>query len=224
MGLAYPTISSWGSPSILNSIEKANNLYPSFTMCLIPNRASIALGADVSSNNAYQWTAITQQEYYSIYLTDVAVAGQSLGISPSKLNANQVIVDSGTTLLIVTNGVMKAFQNRLQSMCSTVNLPGVCDGGALFQGQCVSMTSSDIANFPSLSFTAKGTSSLAISGSQYLLNNLDDNGNPTDQYCLGIQSQDGIPMILGDVFMQNFAIAFDRKTSKVGFAPTSVCP
>lgn len=33
MGLAYPTISSWGGPSVFDGIQKANSLYNAFTMC-----------------------------------------------------------------------------------------------------------------------------------------------------------------------------------------------
>ena len=73
---------------------------------------------------------------------------KSLGVSKFDLNENGVIVDSGTTLLIVSEKVNKALIALFNSMCSSTNLVGVCNvttGKSLFDGYCYSMTPDDVS-------------------------------------------------------------------------------
>ncbi len=101
---------------------------------------------------------------------------------------------------------------------------GVCGEaeGAIFNGNCFQMTSAEMGDYPSMSFTINGISTpFTLSGPQYLIE-LDSGGNTF--WCLGVSSSGGTLTILGDVFMQYWNVAFDRAASRVGFAPTSTCP
>ncbi len=105
-------------------------------------------------------------------------------------------------------------------MCATVKLVGVCDvpkGKGLLDGVCFSMTASDIAAFPSMTFYITDIKPLVLSPSYYMM----PVGNT---YCLGVQPVQPIyTPALGSVFIQGFNFAFDPFNSKIGFADISTC-
>jgi hypothetical protein len=227
-GFAYEALSSWGDGAVVDHMMYDNKLYASFSLCLTPSNPVMDIGTNYQGNSEYQWTKLTSQDWFSIEMEDFAVDGKSLGISKLSLNSNGVIVDSGTTLFLVSKKVMEAIQARMVAMCSSsVNLPGVCNSTAtetLFNGYCFPMTDSDIALFPNVSTTLKDMSApLVIPPQAYLWEGAGIEG----VYCLGIQyvdSADGLPIILGDVVMQNWHVVFDKQKNMVGWGPLSSCP
>lgn len=44
-----------------------------------------------------------------------------------------------------------------------------------------------------------------------------------DLYCLGVAAVPSVGAVLGDVFMENFYIAFDRENNRLGIAPVIDC-
>eukprot|EP01125_Pyxidicula_operculata_P019143 TRINITY_DN691_c1_g1_i4.p1 TRINITY_DN691_c1_g1~~TRINITY_DN691_c1_g1_i4.p1 ORF type:complete len:407 (+),score=88.80 TRINITY_DN691_c1_g1_i4:2416-3636(+) len=225
-GLSYPTTSSWVSNSPLIDFLNQNNYYEAFGMCLTQNGGSLMLGYNLHSNQNFQWSPLQTLQghnvYYPIHLTDAKIGGQSLGISEKVLNGEfGALVDSGTTLIILPQQVFTAVQKSIYSVCSTYNLPGVCNvtaGNSLFDGYCFEMTAQDIAAFPTFSVKATGTTDLVIQGRSYLV--IEDN----QYYCLGMATTSDDILILGDTFMRGFYVTFDLVTAQVGFAPTSQCP
>jgi hypothetical protein len=108
--------------------------------------------------------------------------GQSLGLSPSRLNENNVIVDSGTTLIIVTNDYMNAYSNILTGLCNSgkqlVGFCGVNASANILSGQCFPLTPDQIAAYPPVSFFPRASNStffhhykfeLTIQPQQYIL-------------------------------------------------------
>jgi len=75
-------------------------------------------------------------------------------------------------------------------------------------------------SFPPLTLVLKGTKGLTISPFDYLWQGTGVPG----EYCLGIQAMDGLPVIIGDVFIQAYHVVFDRNKDLVGFGPLSSCP
>jgi len=156
-------------------------------------------------------------------MTDIKVNNGSLGISEHTMNENGVIVDSGTTLFIVNPAMFTTIQNYLQALCKSVPLVGICGvsfNNSIFNNNCFLMTPAQVAQYPSLSVTLAGTTDLAIPQTAYLWQGAGIPG----YYCFGIQAAKKLPVILGDVFIQNYNVAFDRNKGKVGFGPLSSCP
>ena len=70
-------------------------------------------------------------------INDIKVGNQSIGYSWYWLNWNGVIVDSGTTLLIMPSDIFGAIQKQFVALCSKIKLPGVCSvpkSSDIFQG------------------------------------------------------------------------------------------
>ena len=194
-----------------------------FSMCLLTKGGTLSLGVDYSKDSRFRWTDITQEQWYTVTLNDIKFGSQSIGVSSWDLNENGVIVDSGTTLFIVTTDVMTAINATLYSLCKTTNLIGICNapkGQTLFDGQCFNMTSAQTAQFPTLTLTLDGLGDLTVQPTDYLWQGAGIPG----AYCLGIQGMDGNGIIIGDVIMQRYHVVFDRYNSKVGFGPLSSCP
>jgi len=222
-GLAFSDLCGWGEdPTIQILIDelKVNN---SFDMCLLVNGGIMAIGDDYSTDSRFHWTPIIEEQWYSVTLDDWLMGSTTIGVSSYDLNYYGVIVDSGTTLLIVDTQIFQAIEKVLTNNCSSNPLVGVCNvttGQGLFNGKCVNLTDEQVAAFPTLTLKLKGTNGLTITGSDYLWQGTGVPG----EYCLGIQAMDGLPVIIGDVFMQAYHVVFDRNKDLVGFGPLSSCP
>jgi len=214
-GLAYSSLSSWDGKTVFQNIIASTGLEDIFSMCLTGSEGYMTIGIDYSNYSDFSWTSIIQESYYVIQVNSISIGEKQLFSSP----LNDVsILDSGTTLLLIPQFAFIEFRSYLLSLCNTSNLVGVCTGGGqLFNYSCLTMTSSDIALFPNLTININNVSPLILTPNQYLYS---ING----AYCLGVESTGSNMTILGDVFMQNFHVVFDRKRLKAGFGPLSTCP
>jgi len=222
-GLAYPTLSDWrGIPPFFEFVNQ-DSIYPAFSMCLNLTGGGgggvMDIGVNYQGASGFNWTNIITDLYYIVELNELAVAGQSVATS----GFGQSIVDSGTTLLILTSSVYSAFASSVQnsSACSnsSSNSSSICSG--LFGGSCLQLTESEISAFPTVSFTFQGTGALNVPPQSYLYYSPQNNS-----YCLGIINggAGNNNTILGDIFIQNFHTVFDNSTQTVGFGPLSSCP
>eukprot|EP01124_Arcella_intermedia_P008645 TRINITY_DN154_c0_g1_i1.p1 TRINITY_DN154_c0_g1~~TRINITY_DN154_c0_g1_i1.p1 ORF type:complete len:441 (+),score=70.18 TRINITY_DN154_c0_g1_i1:55-1323(+) len=222
-GLAFSDLCGWGETPTIQILIDDLNLYNSFDMCLLEDGGIMSIGDDYSADPRFQWTPIEQEQWYTVTLNDWLMGSQSLGLSSYDLNYDGVIVDSGTTLLIVDTQILGAIQKVLVSNCTQNPLVGVCNvaaGQGLFDGKCFNLTDQQVSAFPPLTLMLQGTKGLTISPFDYLWQGT---GVPK-QYCLGIQAMDDLGVIIGDVFMQAFHVVFDRNKDLVGFGPLSSCP
>eukprot|EP01113_Clastostelium_recurvatum_P033372 TRINITY_DN43_c0_g1_i1.p1 TRINITY_DN43_c0_g1~~TRINITY_DN43_c0_g1_i1.p1 ORF type:complete len:444 (-),score=82.36 TRINITY_DN43_c0_g1_i1:170-1480(-) len=226
-GFAYDQLSSWGSGPIVDTIINENQLYDAFGLCLNQDKPTLEIGTDYSSNSQFQWTTITEEIWYSVHMDDLSVGGSSLGFSAFTLNANGVIVDSGTTWIIFSDKkIWTKFQDSITSLCSKYHLPGVCNattGKTLFDGYCYNMTQQDVSNFPNISVTLKGiTPALTVQAVDYIYQGAGIPG----VYCMGIGfiNDSEIPFIIGDILLQKYHVVFDKKKKQIGFGPLSTCP
>jgi len=230
-GLAHKALSGWyGDPAIAIWINE-NNFYDSFSICLFNDSGIMEVGTNYysSANKQYQWTPVYQYSslwaWYVVWLDDFRFNNMSLGLSQSQLNANTVIVDSGTTLIVVPQNVYQAIAKVLLKMCGTNNMPGICgnppNGSQLLAGDCIQLSNEQLAIFPNLTIYLYEILPLTIYPTDYLWQGAGQPG----YYCLGIyQMSDTFPIILGDVFMQRFHVVFDRNEDVVGFGDPSTCP
>ena len=72
-------------------------------------------------------------------------------------NGYGTILDSGTTLLIVTTKMMEIYTQRLQAMCNQgIHLVGICNqtfANSILNGTCWNMTQEQVNAYPSMYFT-----------------------------------------------------------------------
>jgi len=214
-GISYPDL-AFSTPVIdyLVSEKKTTN---TFSMCLQEGNAVMSIGMDYSMDSRFQWTPIVKMEYYNVEIAAFAVNGVSIGLTQNQLNNPFTIVDSGTTYLILEQSTFDGFSSSLQSICGKTSCGSVTN---LLSGRCETLTASERASYPPIQITLSGiTNPLTIGYQQYLI---DDGGGA---YCLGIANGGvGGGTILGDVFMQNFHVVFDRTNNKIGFADNTTCP
>lgn len=228
MGFAYSSISEIKQPTVFETLVNASKINNQFSICLTSSGGSLTLGGDGGYHTgSFVYADIIKQNYYTVYLNDVSVNGNSIGVDPKFYNTFPgSIVDSGTTLLILPSKAFSALNQTFQAMCKTVNLVGICstNGRGLFDGACFDLTTSQLAAFPPISFSFKSgssTSSVSISPDTYLQQGF---CLGKTKYALAIVAGGRVSAILGDTFMKNFETLFDVQNSRVGFAPVKSCP
>ena len=233
MGLAFDTLSAWRQPCAFTYAVQQQNAYNSFSMCLDATPV-LELGTNyyATQKSAFNWTEMYNSPgWLSVYLEDMGMGGTSLGIGKSSLNRANVIVDSGTTFLIVSSEMMKVFTKRLDAMCASgVNLVGVCNETAkssILAGNCFNMTEADVALYPSVYFSlynpddSSAPFTLTIGPDAYMQQVC---GGVGQGYAFGIQAMDSTPVIIGDVLIQKYHVVFDKQAMRIGFGPLSGCP
>jgi len=221
-GMAYIGL-AFSNDTAFQSIVATTGIKNMFSMCLQDNNAFMTFGVDFGSDPRFIFTPITQQLYYSIFISDMKLLGISLGLSSSDYNT-PAVVDSGTTLLYLPTTVY----NTLITKFKTMNLPGVAGEGSMtiFDGYCYVLTQSQVNSYPNLSIIITDMNhnpqSLDVIPSTYLYTMV---SNGHTYWCSGFldSGNDGV-LILGDVFMANFHVVFDRENDRVGFSSPSTCP
>jgi hypothetical protein len=220
-GLAFNDLATWGETPTIQLLIDELKVYNSFDMCMLVDGGVMAIGDDYSTDPRFQWTPVNLEEWYFVTLDDWLMGGKTIDLF---LDAYGVVVDSGTTLLVVNDEIFLRIHNLLTSNCTENPLVGVCNvttGQGLFDGKCVNLTQDQVAAFPVLTLKLKGTLGLNITGFDYLFQGTGVPG----EYCLGIKDLDQtIPVIIGDIFLQAFHVVFDRQKDLLGFGPLSSCP
>jgi len=222
-GLAFQDLSGWQGDPAIRFIFDEYNLYNSFDLCLGTSGGVMAIGDNYKGDSRFVWTPIQEDQWYTVWMTDWRIGSVSLNVTAEDLNWDGVIVDSGTTLLIVPYWVMNPIIAYMKSLCSKTPLVGICGvqpGKGLFDGACFPMTPAQVAMFPPMTFAFQGVSGLSITPDDYLWQGTGVPG----QYCMGIQQYANLGIIMGDVFIQNYHVVFDQAQDMVGFGPLSSCP
>jgi len=214
----------WQGQTVFSHLVQDIPIYDGFAMCLNEDGGILELGVSYKGGPGFVWTPIEDYLWYSIEMEDLKVNGKSIGVSWYDINWNGVIVDSGTTLVIVPSDVLDALHQSFLALCPTVNLVGVCNvdkGKSLFDQLCFPMTQDQVNQFPTLDFPLKNIATLPLSPQYYLWQGAGIPG----YYCLGIQFfDDDLPLILGDVLLQAYHVNYDNYNGYVGFGPRESCP
>ncbi|KAF8939951.1 aspartic proteinase IV [Dissophora ornata] len=154
-------------------------------------------GIDTSKfSGELTYVPISQQGYWQIAIDDVGYNGQSIGQS------SQGIVDTGTTLVIVSDTAAQAIHANIQG---ATNDP---TNGWLVP--CSLSSSTD-----NVSFTMAGTAfNVPVADLAF-----EAVGDGSGNCVSGVQGGQNDLWILGDVFIKNNYCVFDQGNSQVGIAP-----
>lgn len=147
----------------------------------------------------------------------VSVAGDSVQSASQMLG--QVVVDSGTTALILAPAAYAAMRGALTT--NYAYLPGLQQVLANPTGTFVNMSLAQRDTWPTLDIVV-GSVVLAVPPVNYFLCSAVSN---VCAWLIGtVSGASGVPTtILGDVVMQGYEVTFDRVNQRVGFAPVGDC-
>ncbi|KAG0358762.1 hypothetical protein BGZ54_010295 [Gamsiella multidivaricata] len=142
------------------------------------------------------YVPVTQEGYWQVAIDDAGYNGQSLGQS------SQGIVDTGTTLVIVSDAAAQAIHGSIQG---ATNDPT--------NGWLVPCSLKDSTD--NVSFTMGGTAfNVPVADLAF-----EDIGDGSGNCVSGIQGGQNDLWILGDVFIKNNYCVFDQGNSQIGIAP-----
>ncbi|NWT78098.1 PEPA protein, partial [Lanius ludovicianus] len=199
LGLAFPSIASSGATPVFDNMM-IENLVDRHLFSVYLSRDSqggsfVLFGAidPYYTTQGISWIPLSAETYWQITMESVSVNGAPVACS----SGCQAIVDTGTTLLAVPIRALRTLLSRL---------------GASSSGE---ISCEATRNLPDLIFHIHGKE-FPVPPRAYVLRS---NG-----YCtLGLQGMDvpteeGELWILGDVFIREYYVIFDRANNKVGLS------
>jgi hypothetical protein len=152
-------------------------------------------------------------QYYRVKLTGEMRISDEIVAMP---NFKTAIVDTGTTLIVMSTRTFAALKEHLER--KYCHVPELCGEDSWFQsGMCVSLSAADLAALPTLTFNIGGKLELVLNPADYML--LYSRGGKTYR-CVGIMGMDGLGgmVVLGNTLMQRYVTVYDRANSRIGFA------
>ncbi|NXE30319.1 PEPA protein, partial [Ardeotis kori] len=202
LGLAFPSIASSGATPVFDNMMMEGLVSKDlFSVYLSKNGQSgsfVLFGAidPYYSINGISWIPLSAETYWQITMDSMSIGGEAVACS----FGCQAIVDTGTSLLAVPNNALSSILNVL---------------GASSSGE---INCNAVSSLPDVVFTINGIA-FPVPPSAYVM---ESNG-----YCtLGFEGMDvptesGELWILGDVFIREYYVIFDRANNKVGLSPLS---
>ncbi|XP_040189950.1 pepsin A-like [Rana temporaria] len=197
LGLGYPSLSVSGTPPVFDNMW-SEDLIPEdiFSVYLSSGSGSFVVfgGIDDSlySGNLH-WVPVTPQKYWQITIDSITMNGHSVAC----LEGCQAIVDTGTSVIAGHPDAISGIQRAIGAKADPYGLYHVnCDTISHLPDMIISI---DGKNYP-------------LPARAYI--------NQFPGSCSsGFQSTSGL-WILGDIFIREYFVAFDRGNNRVGFAPT----
>jgi len=195
-----------------------------FSLCLATTGGVLNLGGidPTLFSGSISYTPIVEEKYYSIQLKALTIDGVANSIPSQK-----VVIDSGTSLITTPPPLFNQIADMMvASTCPNGTAVKSCAGlttvecvictGKLFNTS-VSLQTSDILSLPLLTFTfSAGRSSITVTmdGIHYMR---PDPLNSLNKIFVFVLQQTNV-LVLGDYFMRDRYIIFDRANKRIGFA------
>uniref|UniRef100_A0A8B9DSE5 pepsin A n=1 Tax=Anser cygnoides TaxID=8845 RepID=A0A8B9DSE5_ANSCY len=200
LGLAFPSIASSGATPVFDNMMNqdlvARDLF-SVYLSKDDQSGSFVLFGGIDSaytTKGITWIPLSAETYWQITMERVFVGEKAVACYFSC----QAIVDTGTSLLAVPTTALKRIYNAL---------------GADSDGE---ISCNDVSRLPDVAFKINGKK-FTVPATAYVIE--------SDGFCsLGFEGMDtptesGELWILGDVFIREYYVIFDRANNKVGLSP-----
>ncbi|KAA8497293.1 Plasmepsin-1 [Porphyridium purpureum] len=199
-----------------------------FAMCLAADGGVLSIGGlDRSMVNLREepvhWIPYdTSADVFSIGRCNGIKVGDVI-IDMSHTPTNRILVDSGTTLIVVPTSLWRPIEKAFTSKyCSVVNACNTTEKW-LYPMGCYEQERSSFGGFPTLEFKLADGHVLKLEPEIYMV---PVTLNGKKYTCFGVQAQDlgHSSIIFGNVLMQKYLTVFDRMTHKIGFGwPGHAC-
>nr|XP_058948271.1 beta-secretase 2-like [Pocillopora verrucosa] len=208
LGLAYKTLATDDVQPLYDQLVQDNKVPNVFTLGLCNGMGKIWL--DAPEPSAYRgpihYTSINQETWYSVSMTGIDVAGNSLGFLPPSFSA--AIVDSGTTDILLQPEIYAAVIAQLKERGPPVD-------ERFWKSYCVD---TDPYQWPYITIYLKdmigGSFGLTVLGKHYVR-------KQDEFHCLSIGAKPS-GAVLGEVVMEGNVVVFDRANQRIGFAPSNM--
>jgi hypothetical protein len=182
--------------------------------------STIVFGGTITPLSAFRYTDILFEKFYQIAASGIYTdAGLQNRLAPFELD-RPVAVDSGTTVLLVSQAMQAAIANYLSAAAkqARIKVPANFWSGDLSQIVYASLTPTQVQSLPpiwvSVPESGGGRQNLAlrIAPQTYLRT-----GSKGKQF-FGIKGSDSGMVLLGQVLLENYETVFDRANKRIGFA------
>eukprot|EP01112_Ceratiomyxa_fruticulosa_P022844 TRINITY_DN84_c0_g1_i5.p1 TRINITY_DN84_c0_g1~~TRINITY_DN84_c0_g1_i5.p1 ORF type:complete len:565 (-),score=96.14 TRINITY_DN84_c0_g1_i5:58-1752(-) len=195
----------------LDSFTTANSIPNVFALTLKATNGIFTIGGDDPTlylPPLYYSPLTNGNNFYSVNFQGISMNGYNI------FSGNvQGVIDSGTSFLLLPNNMYSSFQSYFSThYCS---LPCVCGTYTLLDGYTCTINPTRFAQFPSITLSIQNVY-VTIPPTNYLV---PVSGSPTDRnFYLGISPYGSSTVILGDTFLRNNYVFFDRINLRIGIA------
>ncbi|NXH21495.1 PEPA protein, partial [Bucco capensis] len=202
LGLAFPSIASAGATPVFDNMMTedlvAEDLFSVYLSKDGQSGSFVLFGAIDSSytTNGITWIPLSAETYWQITMDSVYIGDEPVACT----SGCQAIVDTGTSLLVVPNSILNSLLAALGS-----------DSSGRISCSAVSM-------LPDVVYYLNGNA-FPVPPSAYVIESEGD-------CMLGFEGMDvptesGELWILGDVFIRQYYVVFNRANNMVGLSPLS---
>ncbi|TFK02299.1 transmembrane protein 181 [Platysternon megacephalum] len=203
LGLAFPSISSSGATPVFDNMMNEGLLSQDlFSVYLSSDnkRGSFVMfgGIDSSySSGSLNWIPLSSETYWQITMDSITMNGHLISCA----NGCQAIIDTGTSVLV---GPPPAI-SKILHYCRGLRRPGKISCSAKH-------------TLPDIIFTINGIK-FPLPATAYIRQN---SGSCSPSFeGIDLPTSSGELWILGDVFICQYYIVFDRANNQVGLAPVA---
>lgn len=224
LGMAYSPLAC--NPSCITpTFDAMRNTISSmkdyFTICITEDSGRIVLGdydPTMSSKSVSEITWVplqlsTPPTFYSFPIVGKFKMDEKEIDLP---DFSRAIVDSGTTLIVVSEDTFDVIKKQfLSNYC---DVPGLCGSDSWFQAaHCTKLEEDELLKLPTLTIPLTGFD-LKLGPKSYMINY---SSKGPDFWCVGIMSLNGmsggVDVILGNVVMNKYVTIYDRDEKRIGF-------
>uniref|UniRef100_A0A8C3SWW6 pepsin A n=1 Tax=Chelydra serpentina TaxID=8475 RepID=A0A8C3SWW6_CHESE len=201
LGLAFPSISSSGATPVFDNMMNeglvSQDLFSVYLSSDDQSGSFVMFGGIDSSyySGNLNWIPLSAETYWEITMDSVTMNGQTIACS----SGCQAIIDTGTSLLAGPSTGISNIESYI----------GASDG---------TISCSDMSSLPNIIFTINGIE-FPVPASAYII---DRSGSCSPGFeSIDVPTSSGELWILGDVFIRQYYVVFDRANNQMGLAPVA---
>uniref|UniRef100_A0A7S1TGY0 Peptidase A1 domain-containing protein n=1 Tax=Compsopogon caeruleus TaxID=31354 RepID=A0A7S1TGY0_9RHOD len=221
MGLGYPRLGcvpTCITPIFDSYVEKKLVEKDMFTICIEETSGALILGPYDSSlgDSPVQWTEEATfsgnvRTYYDVDLGGgIEIGGERVDLP----NFRHGIVDSGTTLIIMSENAFRTLVDYLKA--NHCEIPDLCIEPTWFSpASCVKISDHEMSLLPVFTFSV-GSVKVDLGPYDYMIKYT---SKGEEFRCVGIETDSAVgsvEVILGNVFMMSHVIVHDREQHRIG--------